>query len=82
MMHSSMSDVLTSPAHCELARTSLPARQAHGIEDIAVIIPHTLENRHFGLARRRLADICARKGDAEAGHEHWLHGGSIVALTA
>ena len=36
------------------------------VEDITVIVAHTLENGDFGFARRGLADVGARDGDAES----------------
>lgn len=105
-MHSSMSAVLTSPAHCGgksgnpqssqhttrcttmdhgliLVRIPVPVpafvyivvpgkrrltprNRTHRVEDVDIIVPNALHNRHLCLSRGRLVDVSASEGDPES----------------
>ena len=65
MMHSSMSEVLTSPAfyYGSTHAWQLGFLLAHCVEDVDVVITDTLRDGHFGLPRRGLRDASSSQGD-------------------
>lgn len=64
MIHSSKSEVLTSPAHYGQIRVRMTT---YSVENVDIVISDTFRDGHFGLSGWWLDDVRSGDGNVESG---------------